>query len=77
MGHLSNNAGIQAHSAGPAFPFIVEVWETDGRPATRRYRVTGPGEVLATAPFYDPSQAQRYAEHLAVWYRTMHAPRRR
>jgi hypothetical protein len=72
MGHLSNNAGIQAHSAGPAFPFVVEVWETDGNRDSRRYTVTGPGgEFLTGRPFYDPSTAQREAEYLASWHRAL------
>lgn len=70
MAHLANNAGIQSHSAGPAFPFIVEVRERDGDPATRRYRVLGPSYIVNMIGYFnDPAHAQQYAESLAVWHR--------
>lgn len=72
MAHLSDNAGIQAHSAGPHFPFVIVVTERDGEPATRRYRVTGPAtpEIVRHDGFayLSADSAEREATALARWY---------
>lgn len=67
QGHLPGS-GVQVHSAGPAYPFIVAVVETDGDKRTRRYQVSGPGLSSANIvlEFADEREADGVAGRLAV-----------
>lgn len=63
QGHLPGS-GVQRHSAGEAYPYIVcvvEVCETH-----RRYEVIGPG-VDRPIAFTSGSQADRAARQLKAW----------
>lgn len=67
MAHLADNAGIQAHSAGNHFPYVIEIVERDGE---RRYCVTGPGLPDYARTFEEGllrhRNAEVTAEHLAM-----------
>lgn len=45
QGHLEDGSSVQKHSAGPAYPFVVQVVERGGKDGGRAkvYQIIGPG----------------------------------
>lgn len=65
LGHLPDGSGVQAHSAGEHYPYIIAVIERAG--ADRRYEVNGPG--VEGLRYSTDREATLVAKRLAVCIR--------